>query len=238
MTAAPRPSLWQRILERLQAGGRALRALIHQPTDPTDNVAFSIAFIALAAKLAKADGVVTRDEVTMFRRVFEIPPEEERNAARVYDLCRQDTTGYEAYARQLSRALGSSEAADTLREDVLDGLFHIAMADGEYHPAEDAFLRRTAEIFAVPDAAFARLMARHVPDARDPFLILGVEPDVTTEQLRVARRTFLRENHPDRLVSKGLPPEMIELATARVAAYNDAHSEVLALVRSRAGEGG
>ena len=139
-------SVWQRILAYLETGTQLVRRSF-KPRPPTDTVAFSISFIALAAKLAKADGTVARSEVTMFRRIFAIPPEEEANAARVFNLCRQETTGYKTYAKQLSKALAKAPAADTLREDVLDGLFHIAMADGEYHPAEECFLKQVTEVF-------------------------------------------------------------------------------------------
>jgi len=194
-----------------------------RPALPTDSVVFSIAFIALAAKLAKADGQVTRGEIAMFRHIFEIPPEETQNVARVYDLCRQETTGFETYARQMSSALARAADGDTLREDVLDGLFHIAMADGEFHPDEEVFLREVHRIFGLPDGVFRRLKARHVPEFHDPYSILGVPEDATPAQLRAARRNFLRENHPDRLVAKGLPREMVALAHARIADFNAAY---------------
>jgi DnaJ like chaperone protein len=231
-------SLWQRILAYLETASEAVRNTFEPraPTDPTDSVAFSIAFIALAAKLAKADGTVTRDEVTMFRRIFEIAPEEEANAARVFNLCRQETTGYEVYARQLSKVLRDTPNADVLREDVLDGLFHIAVADGEYHPEEDIFLRRVTEVFGLRDSVYLRLRSRHVPEMRDPFSILEVSPDVSLEELRRVRKRFLIEHHPDQLVAKGLPREMIELANARLADFNEAFDEIVK-IKSAHGHG-
>ncbi len=219
-------SIWQRILAYLETGTQLVRQSF-KPRPPTDTVAFSIAFIALAAKLAKADGTVTRNEVTMFRRIFDIPPEEEVNAARVFNLCRQETTGYKTYAKQLSKVLEKTPAGDTLREDVLDGLFHIAMADGEYHPAEDFFLQQVTAIFGLGEGVYLRLRARHVPELRDPYSILGVHTDVTMEGLRLARKSFLRDNHPDQLTAQGLPTEMIELANARLADINDAYDEIV-----------
>jgi DnaJ like chaperone protein len=218
-------SIWQRILAYLETGTQLVRQSF-KPRPPTDTVAFSIAFIALAAKLAKADGTVTRNEVSMFRRIFEIPPEEEANAARVFNLCRQETTGYKTYARQLSKVLEKTPAGDTLREDVLDGLFHIAMADGEYHPAEDVFLRQVTEIFELGEGVYLRLRARHVPELRDPYSILGVPTDVSLASLRLARKRFVRDNHPDHLIAQGLPKEMVELANARLASFNDAYDEI------------
>lgn len=218
-------SLWQRIMAALEEGLDAVRQAFLSRL-ATDSVAFSISFIALAAKLAKADGVVTRDEVAMFRRIFEIPPEEEANAARVYNLCRQETTGFETYARQLSGALAKTEAGDQLRLDVLDGLFHIAMADGVYHDNEDAFLHRVSEIFGLQEEVFLRMRARHVPELWDPWVIVGLSSGSTHEELKAQRRAFMRENHPDKLIARGVPPEMIELANSRLAMFNEAYETI------------
>ena len=193
-------------------------------------VLFSIAFIALAAKLAKADGRVTRDEVTMFRHIFEIPPEEESNAARVFNLCRQDVAGFEVYARQINKVLRASDSDCSSRAAVLDGLFHIAMADGEYHPKEAVFLQRVSEIFGISEHVFRSLRAHHVPEYSDPWLVLGVHSGVNIEELKRVRREFLKANHSDRLVSEGLPVEMIALADARLAAFNAAYDEVRAMM--------
>ncbi len=218
------PSLWQRILTRVET----LRRAAFDPRPPTDTVAFSIAFIALSAKIAKADGLVTRDEITMFRRIFDIPSNEEANAAKVYNLCRQETTGFEDYARKMARVVQNDPNGREILCDVLDGLFHIAMADGEYHPKEDAYLHEVTRIFDVGEAVYEDLKARHVPDHRDPYRILGVARDADWETIRAARMAFLRDNHPDKLQARGLPEEMIELANARLADVNAAFEDIRA----------
>lgn len=223
-------SIWRRMLDMLEAGAEAVRKAFERQSG-VDSVAFSIAFIALAAKLAKADGTVTREEVSMFRRIFDIPAEEEANAARVYNLCRQDVTGFEFYVQQMHKALGADDENCSTRAAVLDGLFHIAMADGEYHPNEAAFLKTVADIFGLADHVFLRLRAQHVPEHHDPWAVLGVDPGADEEMLARTRRAFLKTNHPDRLVAEGLPPEMIELANARLAAFNTAYDEVRSPIR-------
>jgi len=169
----------------------------------------------------------------MFRRIFDIPPEEEANAARVFNLCRQETTGYKTYAKQLSKALAKTPAGDTLREDVLDGLFHIAMADGEYHPKEDFFLRQVTKVFGLDEGVYLRLRARHVLELRDPYGILGVQTDVSMEGLRLARKQLVRDNHPDQLIAQGLPRVMIELANGRLASFNAAYDEIARIIEQR-----
>ena len=116
----------------------ALRTVFEGEPEKRRAVSFSVAIIALSAKMAKADGVVTVDEVDAFRQLFDIPEREAGNVARVYNLAKQDVTGYHAYARQI-RGLFPDD--DAVLRDVLDGLFHIAKADGVIHENERALLR-------------------------------------------------------------------------------------------------
>jgi DnaJ like chaperone protein len=216
-------SLWTRIADALAAlrAGESLATVFDRlRAAPDQTVGFAIAVIALGAKLAKADGTVTRNEVRAFREVFAIPPGEEDHAARVYNLARQDVAGFEAYARQIARLYDGNRA--TLC-DLLEGLFHVALADGDYHPGENAFLARVAEIFAIDPRAFARLRARFVPDAeQDPYDILGVAHDATLDDIRAVWRQQVRDGHPDRAIARGLPAEAVVLAEKRLIAINRA----------------
>jgi len=221
-------SIWTRIGDALQAlrQGESLGNIFARlRTPPERTVAFAIAVIALGAKMAKADGQVTRDEVAAFREVFVIPPNEERNAARLFNLARQDVAGFEEYALKIKSMYGDDLAAPLC--DILEGLFHIAMADGDYHPAEDAFLGRVAEIFGLDAQRFASIRAQFVPGAeRDPYDILGVSPDTPLPDIRKAYRALVRDTHPDRLMARGVPPEAVRLAEARMAAINRAWEDV------------
>jgi DnaJ like chaperone protein len=222
-------SIWSRISDAISAlaKGESLTAVFERlRTPPEHSVAFTIAVIALGAKMAKADGTVTRDEVTAFRQVFHIDPADEAQAARVFNLARQDVAGYEEYANAIRRMF-SDNAAVLL--DLLDGLFHIAMADGSYHPKEDRFLERVGDIFGVPPADFRAIRARFVQDAeRDPYSVLGVTPDMPTEAIRAAWRRLVRDTHPDAMVARGLPAEAVRLAEKRLIAINTAWDDISA----------
>ncbi|MGG7567440.1 TerB family tellurite resistance protein [Rhodovulum sp. DZ06] len=223
-------SIWSRIADALAAlrQGETLGDVFDRlRTPPEQTAGFAIAVIALGAKMAKADGQVTRDEVAAFREVFHIPPAEERNAARIFDLARTDIAGYEGYAARIAKMFGDRKEP---LSDLLEGLFHIAAADGEYHPAEEAFLHRVSEIFGLPERTFRALQARYAPGAPpDPYEVLGVSPDVSDEALRRAWRAQVRESHPDRMIARGVPEEAVKLATARLAAINHAYEEAMAL---------
>jgi DnaJ like chaperone protein len=214
-------SVWARVGEALSDWtGPFLSIFDRFRTPPERSVAFAIATIALGAKVAKADGRVTRDEVAAFREVFSIPEGEERNAARVYDLARQDMAGFETYARRI-RAMFADDS-DVL-PDLLEGLFHVAVADGDYHACENHFLARVAQIFELPEREFLRIRAEFVPDAeRDPYEVLGVASDASLDEVRAAWRTLVRDTHPDRLVARGLPQEAIRMAEKRLITVNRA----------------
>ncbi len=226
-------SLWTRISEAISAlaSGEGLSAVFERlRTPPERSVAFAIAVIALGAKMAKADGQVTRAEVTAFREVFQIPPEDEAGAARVFNLARQDVAGFEEYAARVKRMFGDEKEVLT---DLLEGLFHIALADGEYHPNEDAFLKRVAQIFGLGGPCFSMLRHRFVPDiSPDPYTLLGVTPQDPLEVIQARYRAMVRENHPDKMFARGVPEEAIKLAERRMVDINRAWDEI------RAGRGG
>ena len=220
-------SIWTRIGDALSAlaSGEGLAALFDRlRTPPERSVAFAIAVIALGAKMAKADGMVTRNEVTAFREVFHIPRDEEANAARVFNLARQDVAGFEDYARRISAMFGNERAALC---DLVEGLFHIAVADGRYHPAEDDFLHRVADIFGLPEREFRQIRVRFVPEAApDPWHVLGVEQGTPLPEVRQAWRRLVRETHPDRMMARGVPEEAVRLAEKRLVAVNRAWEEI------------
>lgn len=227
-------TLWSRITEALAAlaKGESLTQVFDRlRTPPERSVAFTIAVIGLGAKMAKADGQVTRDEVAAFRDVFQIAGEGEAQAARVFNLARQDIAGYDAYARRIRDMFADDPG--TLC-DLMEGLFHIAMADGFYHPNEDAFLEDVSRIFGQSEAQFRSLRARFVEDApKDPHDVLGVAPGTSLDDIRRTWRRLVRDNHPDAMIARGVPTEAIRLAEKRMADINAAWEELSGKAKAR-----
>jgi len=222
-------SIWTRIADAIASIGESVGAFLQaivarNPTPPEKSVAFTIGMIGLGAKMAKADGVVTEDEIRAFKQVFHIPDGELAAVARVFNLAKQDVAGYETYARQIAKLF---EAKSAVLEDVLDGLFHIAKADNAFHPGEHGFLAKVAEIFGFTEADFARIRARHVDVPDDPFLVLGLDRDASPEEVRSRYRLLVREHHPDRHIAEGVPEEMVELATRRLQKINEAYDRIM-----------
>ncbi|MBM3560362.1 MAG: molecular chaperone DjiA [Alphaproteobacteria bacterium] len=187
-------------------------------------VGFTIAVIALGAKLAKADRVVTEDEIRAFRRVFHVPPEEVGNVARVFNLARRSTHGYQSYAHQIA---GMFDGRPALLEELLDCLFYIARADGEVSEGELDYLAEVAHILGFSDAEFGRIRVRHIgPDRDDPYTVLGVDREAGDDEVKAAWRKLVREHHPDRLVAQGLPHEFVAMAEDKLKAVNAAWDQI------------
>jgi DnaJ like chaperone protein len=228
-------SFWEKLLgavadtatNTLSCIVEAVRTAFEGDPETRRQVAFSVAVIALSAKMAKADGVVTQSEIEAFQEVFDYPEEEANNVARLYNLAKRDVAGYEAYAEKLAGLCSSGQANCPVLENVLDGLFHIAKADGAIHEKEMGFLEDVAQIFRMPEEQFERVVARHVYiEGRDPYIVLGVSRKDDFPTIRKHYHGLVREHHPDRLIAGGLPASFHAMANDRMARFNAAYAAI------------
>ena len=222
-------NLWDRIEALLaDAKKRTLGVLLEAiaaQKQRRNEAAFSIALIALSAKMAKADGVVTDDEIAAFRDFFRFPEEEADKVRMVFDLAQQDVAGFDEY---LLRVVKIFEDSPEVLEDVLDCLFYVAVADGVAHPREFELLERAALAFSIPKASYHRLKAAHFGLGEDdPHLVLGVEPGASPDEIKAARRRLVRDHHPDALTARGVPIDLVRIAEGRMAAINAAYEQII-----------
>ncbi len=202
---------------------------------PGEDPAFSTAVTALGAKLAKADGRAGAAEFATFAEVFQPDAGSEADVRRLYDLARQTTLGFESYARRLARRYRN---CPQLLEDVLDGLFHIAAADGAITFDELDYLEQVSDLLGLSPLTYRRIKATHLGlAADDPYAVLNVEPDASDAVVHAAWRSALSEAHPDRVLARGLPPEYVEVAQAKAAAINAAFDAVTRERRALEGVG-
>ena len=206
-------------------GQRAAIDVPDKKREPMENdVAFTVGVIALAAKMAKADGVVTKDEVKAFKTAFKVSDAEMKQGARVFNLAKQNVAGYEDCAEQLVIVFKGNRK---ILEDVLEGLFHIAKADAALHPHEEEFLGQVAKRFGLADIEFDTIRARHVvAGKRDPYEVLGLTPSASDAELERRYRSLLAENRPDELIARGVPAEFIAIAIEKVAAFTEAYKAI------------
>lgn len=212
-------------------GTMAGHAFVDTAKKPTDtrsrkHLAFTAGVIVLAAKMAKADGVVSEEEIQAFRQAFHpVLKDEVKEAevARVFNIAKKDSEGFEPYARQLAEMFSGNPA---VLEELLNCLFLIAKADNVYHPKENEYLESVAEIFGLSEVAFRRIRAAHGVDKPDPYTILGVARNISDEELKSKYRELVRAHHPDTLIAQGVPQEFIDTANENLAVINDAYDRV------------
>ncbi len=212
-------------------GAMAGHAFVDTGEKPTDKrarkqVAFTAGVIVLAAKMAKADGEVSEEEIRAFREAFHpILRNEVKEAevARIFNAAKEDSQGFEPYARQLAEMFSGNPA---VLEELLSCLFLIAKADNVYHPKENEYLEKVAEIFGLSEAAFRRVRAAHGVDKPDPYSVLGVERDISDDELKTKYRELVRAHHPDTLIAQGVPQEFVDTANEQLAVINDAYDRI------------
>jgi DnaJ like chaperone protein len=190
---------------------------------PPRDLILTTGLIALLAKMARADGVVLHSEVEAFEAVVVVPAREHENVQRLFRLAQETTAGFEAYARQLARTFSDEPV---LLDDIVEGLFLVARADGAIHEAELVFIGEVAAIFGRDQAWFDAIVERHVHRRDDPYLELGADRSWGDEELKAHHRRLVLQHHPDREIARGLPPEAIKIATNRLATINAAFDRI------------
>jgi DnaJ like chaperone protein len=221
-------SVWSRIAELAHAA-------FDPPTEPEPSesmacapnegdVDFTAAVVGLAAKMASADGSVSHIEERTFARVFPPPRGEEASFARVFSLARQTTHGFESYARRIGKRYRNRPC---LLEDVLDGLFAVALADGAASTPELNLLKVASDAFGFDEVTWRRIRATWLgPDPGDPYAVLGLTFGTPFEEVRKAWRRLAAEHHPDTMAARGAPAPFIKLAHDKTAALNAAYAEI------------
>jgi DnaJ like chaperone protein len=148
---------------------------------------------------------------------------EENNVKRVFNLAKQDVAGYQSYADEIARLLKDNKK---LLQDVLEGLLYVAAVDSALHPDEDAFLADVARRFGFSPSEYRFFRARFVGDHGNPYDALRLSPQASDAEIRQQYRKLVADNHPDKLMGRGVPPEFIEIATRKLAAINAAYDTI------------
>ena len=220
-------SIWSHISKLLESLkiGETLSVLFNRlETTPEKRIGFTIAAIALSAKMAKADGIVTNQEKLAFKKVFTILPSDEKHVQYVFKLAQKDVAGYEIYAKTISKMLKNKPK---LLENLIEGLLYISIADKIFHPKEENFINEVAKIFKIPDQKLKILKARYIPVLQqNPYLVLGLNSNAELKDIKKQWQRLVHESHPDNMIAQGLPQEAINLATSRLIAINEAWQKI------------
>ncbi len=209
--------------------GGVMTRLLDRAAATAGRRSYAVATIVLAAKLAKADGPVTRSEIDAFKSVFKIPGDELGDVARVWNAAKREARGFEPYAHRLAILFADDSA--TL-ENLLTALVHVALADGPLTVEEIRFLERVSQAFGLEKMALARIRTKiENPTPDDPYRVLGVSRDASDAEIKRAWHRLVRVYHPDAVAASGRAAEFLDLATQKMASINAAYE---AIERNRA----
>ena len=186
------------------------------------SIVFTAGVIALSAKMAKADGKVTKEEILTFRKLVQIPKDDINQVSKLWELAKETTDGYELYAKQIYSLFRNQPE---ILERILDILFEIAKSDGNIDATELNYLKNVSNIFNFDEIIFEKLLALHNPE-NNSFEILGVQISDTFEDIQKKWKEMVKNNHPDKLVGQGMPIEFIESANQKLAIINSAFEEI------------
>ena len=196
-----------------RVGANQTKSKTRFTSNQQQQAAFFAALFACLAKLAKADGIVSKEEVEkvddFIKERFKFPSEQRKFAIKVFNHAKDDNVSYEEYASQLAGLLAKNKNALVVFYELL---FELAMADGILDPAEEVLLRKTPGIFGIDISLFDNLKDQFSSDSSDPYKVLGVSSDMPFDDIKKIYQKKRREFHPDTLISKGLPDELLDKA--------------------------
>ena len=185
---------------------------------------FALALIVLSAKLSKADGLVTKEELIAIKEKLKIPNTEIDQVSKIFNKAKDDPLGYEPYAKQIGEIFRGNF---NVLEEVINILFYIAESDGKVSDSEYKMIEDIAKIFGLTYKQFESVKeSRKSSDKLNPYLVLESSPN---DDLKTIRKNYIRlskEHHPDLLVSKGVPSEVINESKKKMRAINSAWDQI------------
>jgi len=189
----------------------------------------TIGIIILSAKLAKADGQVTTDEIKAFREKFKIPPDFQSDVGKIFNEAKKSTDDFHQYAQQLGMLF---RGQPQVLEQIINLLFFIAEADGEISNPEINFIENCAKYFGLNRVQYESIQSIWLDKQSNPYKILGVSKEASDSEIRNTWIKLNKELHPDQLRSQGVPQELIIKSEDRLSVINQAYDKIKSLRKS------
>ena len=185
---------------------------------------FALSLIVLSAKLSKVDGQVSKEELVAVRDKLKIPENEIENVGKIFNKAKEESTGYEPYAKQIAQIYKNNL---NVLEEVINILFYIAEADGNVSESELNMIQKIAQIFGITQAQFNSILeSRKSSDKLNPYIVLESKPEEDIQSIRKKYLRLSKEHHPDILMSKGVPQEVINESKKKMRAINSAWNQI------------
>jgi len=185
---------------------------------------FALSLIVLSAKLSKADGQVSKEELIAVKDKLKIPENEIDNVGKIFNKAKEESSGYEPYAQQIAQIYKNNLI---VLEEVINILFYIAEADGNTSQSELNMIQHIAQIFGLNQSQFNSIReSRKSSDKLNPYIVLESKPEENLQTIRKKYLKLSKEHHPDVLISKGVPQEVIEESKKKMRAINSAWDQI------------
>ena len=185
---------------------------------------FALCIIVLSAKIAKADGQVTKEEIYTFKEKFNIQAEEMSEVSKIFNEAKKSSFGFKNIADQVGNLFSDNKV---LLEQLLNNLFYIAEADGLTSINELEVLRSISQSFHFNETDFQRIFHSRLNNKEsDPYKILGVTREDSDNNIRKKWIELSKEHHPDYLIAKGMPKEFIKEANKELSSINLAYDKI------------
>ena len=185
---------------------------------------FALSLIVLSAKLSKADGQVSKEELIAVKDKLKIPENELDQVGKIFNKAKNESTGYEPYAQQIAEIYRGNL---NVLEEVVNILFYIAEADGNISKSEMNMIQDIAKIFGLNENQFNSLKeSRKSSDKLNPYIVLESNPNDDLSDIRKKYIKLSKEHHPDLLLSKGVPNEVIEESKKKMRTINSAWDQI------------
>ena len=191
---------------------------------------FALSLIVLSAKLSKADGQVSKEELIAVKDKLKIPEHELDQVGKIFNQAKKESTGYEPYAKQIAQFYSGNI---NVLEEVVNILFYIAESDGEVSSAELNMIENIAKIFGLTETQYLSIKeSRKGSDKLNPYVVLESKPDDAITAIRKRYLKLSKQHHPDMLLSKGVPKEVIEESKNKMRAINSAWDQIQKLKKN------
>ena len=185
---------------------------------------FALSLIVLSAKLSKADGQVSREELIAVKDKLKIPEHEIKQVGKIFNQAKEESAGYEPYAKQIAQFYKGNI---NVLEEVINILFYIAEADGNVSESELNMIQHIAQIFGLNQSQFNSIKeSRKSSDKLNPYIVLESKPEDELQDIRKKYLKLSKEHHPDLLLSKGVPQEVIDESKKKMRAINSAWDQI------------
>ncbi len=185
---------------------------------------FFVATFSMLAKLAKADGRISKDEIDSINRFMlgdlNLNPQSRMVAMNIFNAAVNSREGFDDFAAQFYRQF---HGQPQILELLIDILLRVSVADGQMSASEENLILSAVRIFNFSDQAYQTLKSRYVQAFDKYYTILQSTKQDTDDHIKKQYRKLVMDYHPDKIISKGLPEEFNQLAHEKFREIQEAY---------------